>query len=107
MKTFAIAAGLLSLAIIPAACTATGSGTSRSAAAGQTVAITPEIRAEIRRQGKDPDEKVCKREEQLGSTIPRNVCATRAAWAAKTRASQDGTRDMQNNALRTPDPNAG
>ncbi len=106
MKAFAVSAGLLALAIIPTACTS-GAASGGSAASMQTVAITPEIKAEIRRQGLDPDEEVCKREEQMGSTIPRNVCATRAAWAAKTKASQDGTRDIQNNALRTRDPNAG
>lgn len=108
MKTFAVSAGLLALAFIPAACTSSDAvNASRAAGTSQSVAITPEIKAEIRRQGHDPDEKICKREEQMGSTIPRNVCATRAAWAAKTQASQDGTRDIQNNALRTRDPNAG
>ncbi|WP_018146590.1 hypothetical protein [Henriciella marina] len=108
MKTFAMFAGLLTLAAIPAACTtAANSDYAGSAASGQTVAITPAIKAEIRRQGHDPDEEICRREEQMGSTIPKNVCATRAAWAAKTQASQDGARSIQQRGLQTRDPLAG
>ncbi|RIJ30981.1 hypothetical protein D1222_01550 [Henriciella algicola] len=95
------------MAIVPAACTAGAAGTSSASSGSQMVSVTPAIKAEIRRQGHDPDEEICKREEQMGSTIPRRICATRAEWAAKTQASKDGTRDIQNNALRTPDPNAG
>lgn len=109
MKLTAMMAGLAGIGLLASACTTDvdRGAAGRSNAAGTVVAITPAIRAEIRRQGHDPDEEVCKREETMGSTIPRNVCATRAAWAAKTQASQDGTRDMQNNGLRTRDPNAG
>ena len=108
MKLSLITAGLVLGAMAATACTSSQSvNASRASGGTQTVSITPEIRAEIRRQGQDPDEEVCKREEQMGSTIPRNVCATRAAWAAKSQASKDGTRDIQNNALRTRDPNAG
>lgn len=106
MKSLALGAGLLAMAIVPAACT-TGAAGSSASSGSQMVSVTPAIKAEIRRQGHDPDEEICKREEQMGSTIPRRICATRAQWAAKTQASKDGTRDIQNNALRTPDPNAG
>ena len=106
MKSLALGAGLLAMAIVPAACT-TGAAGSSATGGSQMVSVTPAIKAEIRRQGHDPDEEVCKREEQMGSTIPRRICATSAEWAAKTQASKDGTRAIQNNALRTPDPNAG
>lgn len=105
MKSLALSAGLLAMAIVPAACTATSSG--GSSAGMQMVSVSPALKAEIRGRGLDPDEEICKREEQMGSTIPRNICATRAEWEAKSRASKDGTRDIQNNALRTRDPNAG
>ena len=98
--------GLVALGAAATACNTANTGQS-SLQGGQIVQITPEIRAEIIRQGHDPDEKICKREEQMGSTIPRNICATRAAWAAKTQASQAGTAEMQRNGLRTRDPNAG
>lgn len=111
MKNLLLTAGVAVLATLMTACTSgagsAGGQTSLASGGTQTVSITPELRAEIRRQGHDPDEEICKREEQMGSTIPRKICATRAAWAAKTRASQDGTRDIQNNALRTRDPRAG
>ena len=108
MKRLFLTAGVASLGLVMAACTSTSDGQSSVASRGtQTVSITPELRAEIRRQGHDPDEEICKREEQMGSTIPKKICATRAAWEAKTRASQEGTRDIQNNALRTRDPRAG
>lgn len=108
MKTFAMFAGLLTLAAIPAGCTAgANGGYAGSAASGQTVAITPAVRAEIRRQGHDPDEEICQRVEEMGSIRPKEVCATRAAWAAKTMASQEGTRSIQQNGLRTRDPGAG
>ncbi|GGB64146.1 hypothetical protein [Henriciella pelagia] len=98
-----IAAGLLATACTSGATTQTAA----RAPAGTVVAITPEVRAEIIRQGHDPDEEICKREEQMGSTIPKRVCATRAAWAAKTQASQEGTAEIQRNALRTRAPGAG
>ncbi|MEQ9314595.1 MAG: hypothetical protein RLN72_02020 [Henriciella sp.] len=107
MKLVFSVAGLAAIGLLAGACASSGTNTARSSAAGTMVTITPEIKAEIRRQGLDPDEEVCKREEPMGSTIPKNICATRAAWAAKAQASKDGTRDMQNNGLRTRDPNAG
>lgn len=89
-----------------AACTQAGTSNS-TASSSNVVSITPEIRAEIERRGEDPDEEVCKRMEDTGSTIPRNVCATRAAWAAQEWAARQGVEDMQNNALRTRAPGSG
>lgn len=107
MKLILSVAGLAAVGVLAGACASNGYSAQSNSAAGQMVTITPEIKAEIRRQGLDPDEEVCKREEPMGSTIPKNICATRAAWAAQAQASRDGTRDMQNNGLRTRDPNAG
>ncbi|MEQ8559041.1 MAG: hypothetical protein RIB03_12055 [Henriciella sp.] len=100
-------AALAAVGCIAAACSSSGTGTRLASGGTQMVQVTPEVRAEIRRQGHDPDEEICKREEQMGSTIPRKICATRAEWAARTRSSQDGVRDAQNNALRTRAPGAG
>lgn len=105
MKSLLLASVLAVSCAAAIGCTSSQAvNSSRAAGATQSVTITPDIKAEIRRQGQDPDEEICKREDQMGSTIPRNVCATRAEWAAKTQASQDGTRDIQNNALRTRAP---
>lgn len=104
MKTILITS-LLGAAATLAACSTAASA--RSTSGAQIVSITPEVRAEIVRQGHDPDEEVCRREAPTGSTIPKNTCATRAAWAAKAQASKEGTADMQRNGLRTRDPNAG
>lgn len=97
----------LSAPILLAGCTATGSATSASASKGQIVSISPEVRAELERKGLNPDEEVCRREAQMGSTIPKRTCATRAAWEAKRQASRQGLEDGQRNSLQTRDPNAG
>ncbi len=95
--------GLL-LAGVVGACTQSGTGASTSS---NVVSITPAIRAEIERRGQDPDEEVCKRVEDTGSTIPRNICASRAAWAAQEWAAREGVDDIQKNSLRTTAPGAG
>lgn len=97
MSKILFLAPLVALAIV--GCTSTGASSERSAAKGQVVKITPEIRASIKAQGHDPDEEICKKEEQMGSTIPKRICATRAVWAATTQASQDGTAEAQRRAL--------
>ncbi len=74
---------------------------------GTVVQITPEIRADIIQQGHDPDEEVCRREDRIGSVRPREICATRAAWAAQTKSSQGYTSDIQRDALQTRAPGAG
>jgi hypothetical protein len=79
----------------------------KTAPKGEIVSITPEIRAEIERQGENPDEEICKREEQMGSTIPKRICATRAAWEAKRQASKNATEEYQRNGLKSRDPGAG
>ena len=104
MTKFLLAAGVTALAFLPTACNSTTTSSSRAGV--QTVTITPDLKAEIRRRGQDPDEEVRKRVAQAGKIRPENVCMTRAAWEAKTQASQDGTRDIQNNALRTRAPGA-
>lgn len=74
---------------------------------GLVIPISQEVKAEIRRQGHDPEEKVCKTQTPSGSTIPVKTCASRAAWEAKRQASRDGLEDGQRRGLQTADPNAG
>ncbi len=88
------------------ACSHSGAG-GGSGNSAQTITITEDMRAEIRRQGHDPDEEVCKRMEPTGSTIPQNVCASRVAWYAQTKAAREGTEEIQRDALKTGDPRAG
>ncbi|WP_300376402.1 hypothetical protein [Henriciella sp.] len=108
MKLIFGTTGVLALGLMASACTTGQTGSTATLSNGQKVAqIREEVRQDLIQQGLDPDEEVCKRVEQMGSVIPKNTCATRAMWAAKTRASQEGTRDIQNNALRTRDPRAG
>lgn len=88
------------------ACTHSGAG-GGSANSAQMITITEDMRAEIRRQGHDPDEEVCKRVEPTGSTIPQNICASRVAWYAQTKAAREGTEEIQRDALKVGDPRAG
>ena len=75
---------------------------------GEVVAITPDIRADIAARGLDPDEEICKKYyAETGSTIPKPVCATRAAWEAQSRAGSEGASDAQRKALTLGDPRAG
>ena len=108
MKTFAMFAGLAAMGALAAGCTngQTSQGATLSSGA-QVVQVTPAIKADLRAQGLDPDEEVCKREDQIGSVIPKRTCATRAMWAAQTQSSQQYTSDIQRDALRTRDPGAG
>jgi|GEM_PF-1722010 len=101
--------GALAAPFLFAGCvSADGASASKaSAQGGQVVKITPEIRAKIQSQGKNPDEKVCKRSTPSGSTIPVNTCATRAAWEAQRLAAREGLEDGQRRGLQTADPNAG
>ena len=106
MNRLFLAAGLCSLALTAAAC-ASGQSTNQTATlsnGAQVVQVTPAIRADLKQQGLDPDEEVCKREDQIGSVIPKRTCATRAMWAARTTASQAYTADVQREALRTRAP---
>ncbi|WP_084395714.1 hypothetical protein [Henriciella aquimarina] len=105
MKVSFFAAGLAGLGLIAAGCTNGQSGQRATLSNGaQVVQVTPQIRADLKAQGLDPDEEVCRREDQIGSTIPKRVCATRAMWAARTSASQGYTSDIQRDALRTRAP---
>lgn len=83
------------------------SASNATAQRGQVVKITPEVRAEIERQGHNPDEEVCKRVTDTGSTIPSKVCATRGAWEAQRQAAREGLDDGQRRGLQSGDPNAG
>ena len=100
--------GTAALALIAAGCT-NGQSSQRATLSNgaQVVQVTPEIRADLRSQGLDPDEEVCKREEQMGSIIPARVCATRAMWAAQSKASQEYAAEIQRDALRTRAPGDG
>lgn len=91
---------------LPAACSHTGAD-GGSGNADNIITITEDMRAEIRRQGYDPDEEVCKRREPTGSTIPQRICATRVAWYAQTKAAREGTEEIQRDALKTGDPRGG
>ncbi|WP_084395713.1 hypothetical protein [Henriciella aquimarina] len=107
MKQLAFLTGVMALGLITGGCTNGASQRASLSNGAQIVHVTPEIRADLKQQGLDPDEEVCKREDQIGSTIPKRICATRAMWAARTSASQGYTSDIQRDALRTRDPNAG
>lgn len=101
-------AGIGMLGLIACACTSGQASNSATLSNGaQIVQVTPAVRADLVQQGLDPDEEVCKREDQIGSVIPKRTCATRAMWAARTTSGQDYTADIQRDALRTRDPNAG
>ena len=103
LKTLLPAALLLAMT---GACTHSGAG-GGSGNSAQTITITEDMRAEIRRQGHDPDEEVCKRMEPTGSTIPTSVCATRVAWYAQTKAAREATGEIQRDALKVGDPRGG
>jgi hypothetical protein len=102
-------AGAIAAPFLLIGCVSADSSSTKSASAqrGQVVKITPAIRAEIERQGFNPDEEICKREAQMGSTIPKRTCATRGAWEAKRQASREGLDDGQRRGLQAADPNAG
>ena len=103
MKLTAIALAGLGLAVT--ACT---SGPQKASTGGAAnFKVTPQLRAELEQQGLDPDERVCRTEDQIGSIIPKRICATRAAWYAKTKASQEGTAEIQRDALQTRAPGSG
>ncbi|WP_233350175.1 hypothetical protein [Henriciella mobilis] len=103
MKLTAIA--LAGLCLAATACT---SGPQRANTGGAAnFKVTPQLRAELEQQGLDPDERVCRTEDQIGSIIPKRICATRAAWYAKTKASQEGTAEIQRDALQTRAPGSG
>lgn len=87
----------LSGLVLIAACVQTDGTANRTE--GQMVTITPAMRAEIERQGHDPDEEICKRVEDTGSTIPRKVCATRVAWEAQSQAARQATEETQRRGL--------
>lgn len=95
---------ILAAAGLVGACAQSGTSTASSGAGGQFVSITPELRAEIERQGLDPDEEICRIREDTGSTIPRRVCAPRVAWEAQTWAAQQATDESQRTALRATLP---
>lgn len=108
MKLSLTVAGLCALGLLSTACmSAEQRAEYDSRQRGTVVQITPDIRADIIQQGHDPDEEVCKREERMGSNRPREICATRAAWAAQTKAGQDYAAGVQRDALRTSAPGAG
>lgn len=102
-------AGAFAAPFLLIGCVSADSSSTQSASAqgGQVVKITPAIRAEIERQGHNPDEEVCRREAQMGSTIPKRTCATRGAWEAQRQAARDGLDDGQRRGLQSRDPNAG
>jgi len=100
----AIAAPFLLIGCVSADSSATQTA---SAQRGQVVKITPSIRAEIERQGHNPDEEVCKRVTETGSRIPSRVCATRGAWEAQRQAARDGLDDGQRKGLMTTAPGSG
>ena len=105
MKKTALFAGLILAGLASAACTNGQTSQQATLSNGQRVAeITPAIRAALRAQGLDPDEEVCKRDDEIGSVIPKRTCATRAMWAARSGASQQYTSDIQRDALRTRAP---
>lgn len=95
---------LLAAAGLLGACAQSGTSTASRSSGGQYVSITPELRAEIERQGLDPDEEICRKVEDTGSTIPRRVCATRVAWEAQSQAARQGTDEAQRAALRAVPP---
>lgn len=100
--------GVVALGLFAAGCTNGQSSQSATLSNGaQLVQVTPDIKADLRAQGLDPDEEVCRREDQIGSVIPKRICATRAMWAAKKQASQDYAADVQRDALRTRAPGDG
>ena len=100
MKKTALFAGLILAGLASAACTNGQTSQQATLSNGQRVAeITPAIRADL-----DPDEEVCKRDDEIGSVIPKRTCATRAMWAARSGASQQYTSDIQRDALRTRAP---
>ena len=66
MKSLALGAGLLAMAIVPAACT-TGAAGSSATGGSQMVSVTPAIKAEIRRQGHDTG--IAKHQECLSPTL--------------------------------------
>lgn len=101
-------AGLVSPFVISGCVAVDGASTKSShARGGLVIPISQEVKAEIRRQGHDPEEKVCKTETPSGSTIPVKTCATRAAWEAKRQASRDGLEDGQRKGLMTTAPGSG
>jgi hypothetical protein len=103
-----VIAGIVSPLVISGCVAADGASTKSShSRGGLVIPISQEIKAEIRRQGHDPDEKVCVRQTPSGSTIPVQTCASRAAWEAKRQASRQSVEDAQRNSLRTRDPGAG
>ena len=105
MKTLNLWAGLLGATLLASACTTASSGDTATLSNGaQIVQVTPAVKAELRQQGLDPDEEICKTEDQIGSVIPKRTCATRAMWAARAEASQGYAADVQRDALRTRAP---
>lgn len=108
MKADVFLAGMFATSLVVAGCT---SGQARQSArlsnGAEVIQVTPEVKADLRAQGLDPDEEVCKTEEQIGSIIPKRTCATRAMWAAQKRASQRYTSDIQRDALKTSAPGSG
>ena len=105
MKLVFGTAGVIAMAVLATACT-NGQTSNRATLSNgaQMFAVTESVRSELRQQGLDPDEEVCKTEDQIGSVIPKRTCATRAMWAAKAEASQNYAADVQRDALRTRDP---
>lgn len=108
MKYIGFLIGLAALGLLAAGCTNGQSGQRATLSNGaQVVQVTPAIKADLRAQGLDPDEEVCKREDQIGSVIPKRTCATRAMWAARAEASRNYAADVQRDALRTRAPGDG
>lgn len=108
MRQTARYTGIFAIGLLAMACTAGQAGNRATLSNGaHVIRVTPAIRADLQQQGLDPDEEVCKRENQIGSVIPKRICATRAMWAATKTASQEYTSDIQKDALRTRDPGAG
>lgn len=105
MTKISLLIGLAALGLTATGCT-NGQSSQRATLSNgaQIIQVTPAIKADLRAQGLDPDEEICKREDQIGSVIPKRTCATRAMWAARTQASQGYAADVQRDALRTRAP---
>jgi hypothetical protein len=55
-------------------------------------------------RGKDPNEKICEKQEVLGSRLAvKRVCMTRAEWAAQRRTDRDLVQNSQMG-VRQPNP---
>jgi hypothetical protein len=60
---------------------------------------TQPVPAAAAKPGRDPNQVICRREEEIGSRLGgHKECHTRAEWEQISRDSSDATAQMQNNA---------